>query len=137
MSGGPFSPIESNLIEGGLKTEWLSGRLTANLAVYRIRQKGTLYNASDANNPDLMIQVGEEEAKGVEVDVTGQIAPNWDVVVTYAYNDAKITSSGKSGGCRSDNFVSPGKQNDFKCDPNAPFSHPYFWSPFILIGNWR
>ena len=22
-------------------------------------------------------------------------------------------------------------------DPHAPFSHPYFWAPFILIGNWR
>lgn len=25
----------------------------------------------------------------------------------------------------------------FKTDPNAPFAHPYFWAPFILIGNWR
>lgn len=26
---------------------------------------------------------------------------------------------------------------DFKFDKNAPFAHPYFWSPFVLIGNWR
>jgi CHAT domain-containing protein len=25
----------------------------------------------------------------------------------------------------------------FKFDKNAPFAHPYFWSPFVLIGNWR
>jgi CHAT domain-containing protein/Tfp pilus assembly protein PilF len=25
----------------------------------------------------------------------------------------------------------------FVADPNAPFAHPYFWAPFILIGNWR
>lgn len=24
-----------------------------------------------------------------------------------------------------------------KIDPNAPFAHPYYWSPFILMGNWR
>ncbi len=24
----------------------------------------------------------------------------------------------------------------FKTDLNAPFAHPYFWSPFILMGNW-
>ncbi|MDQ3088474.1 MAG: hypothetical protein M3Q78_07740 [Acidobacteriota bacterium] len=29
------------------------------------------------------------------------------------------------------------QQTAFKCDANAPFSHPYFWSPFVLIGNWR
>lgn len=22
-------------------------------------------------------------------------------------------------------------------DPKAPFAHPYYWSPFVLIGNWR
>ena len=25
----------------------------------------------------------------------------------------------------------------FKTDINAPFAHPYYWSPFILIGNWK
>jgi len=25
----------------------------------------------------------------------------------------------------------------FKQDPNAKYSHPYYWAPFILIGNWK
>lgn len=25
----------------------------------------------------------------------------------------------------------------FKIDPKAPFAHPYYWSPFTLMGNWR
>jgi CHAT domain-containing protein len=25
----------------------------------------------------------------------------------------------------------------FKPNPNAPFAHPFYWAPFILIGNWR
>lgn len=25
----------------------------------------------------------------------------------------------------------------FKRDPKAPFAHPYYWAPFILIGNWK
>jgi CHAT domain-containing protein len=25
----------------------------------------------------------------------------------------------------------------YKADPHAPFSHPYYWAPFILIGNWH
>jgi CHAT domain-containing protein len=24
----------------------------------------------------------------------------------------------------------------FKADPNAPFGHPFYWAPFILMGNW-
>ncbi|HUR96750.1 MAG TPA: tetratricopeptide repeat protein [Pyrinomonadaceae bacterium] len=51
--------------------------------------------------------------------------------------DGKIKSSGTSNGCRAETFAGGLKQNEFKCDPNAPFSHPYFWSPFVLIGNWR
>ena len=25
----------------------------------------------------------------------------------------------------------------FKTDPAHPFAHPYYWAPFVLIGNWR
>ena len=25
----------------------------------------------------------------------------------------------------------------FKYDPAKPYAHPYYWAPFILIGNWR
>lgn len=29
------------------------------------------------------------------------------------------------------------KGKPFAFNPNAPFSHPFYWSPFVLIGNWR
>lgn len=33
---------------------------------------------------------------------------------------------------------SPGNEsNAFVFDKKKPFAHPYFWSPFVLIGNWR
>ena len=25
----------------------------------------------------------------------------------------------------------------FKSDPKAPYAHPYYWAPFVLIGNWK
>lgn len=51
----------------------------------------------------------------------------------------KLKSSGKSAGCRSSDVINFGDAPTvgFKCDTNAPFAHPYFWSPFVLIGNWR
>src|SRR5579884_1398544 len=30
-----------------------------------------------------------------------------------------------------------GRLPAFTPDPNAPYAHPYYWAPFILIGNWR
>ncbi len=34
-------------------------------------------------------------------------------------------------------YDSQSKAGSYKFDKNAPFAHPYFWSPFVLIGNWR
>jgi CHAT domain-containing protein len=28
-------------------------------------------------------------------------------------------------------------QPSFTPDANAPLAHPYYWAPFILIGNWK
>jgi len=25
----------------------------------------------------------------------------------------------------------------FRKDPKKPYAHPYYWAPFILIGNWK
>ena len=121
LSGGPFSPVESNLIEGGLKTEWFNSQLTANLSVYQIRQKGTLYAASVPEKPDLMIQVGEERARGVELDVTGQITRNWNILMTYAYNDAAFTDAGKA------DVALIGVQK-----PNAPKHQGSLWTKYTI-----
>lgn len=52
--------------------------------------------------------------------------------------EGRLKSSGKQTGCRSEVVKFGGaKQIEFKCNANAPFAHPYFWSPFVLIGNWR
>lgn len=51
--------------------------------------------------------------------------------------EGRIKASGTSDSCRAEKFGAGAPKDEFKCDPNAPFSHPYFWSPFVLIGNWR
>ena len=27
-------------------------------------------------------------------------------------------------------------EESFTPDPRVPYAHPYYWSPFILMGNW-
>ena len=48
-----------------------------------------------------------------------------------------LKSTGAGGGCRSDGIEDNPNVKSFPCRSDAPFSHPYFWSPFVLIGNWR
>jgi CHAT domain-containing protein len=26
---------------------------------------------------------------------------------------------------------------NFKVDPTKPYAHPFYWAPFILMGNWK
>ncbi|CAG5070208.1 Metal-pseudopaline receptor CntO [Dyadobacter sp. CECT 9623] len=124
LSGGPFDPIRSSLAEAGLKTEWLDGRLTANASFYQIVQTNTLYSANAVDNPNLMQQIGEEKAKGVEFDVTGNILPNWNLIVAYSYNDAKITDAGS----RAADQVLVNLQK-----PNAPKNQGSIWTKYTFV----
>ena len=124
LSGGPFDPIRSSLIEGGLKSDWFDGRLTANLSVYNITQTNTLYSANAAENLDSMQQIGKEQAKGVEFDVTGNILPNWNLIVAYSYNDAKITDAGS----KATDQVLVNVQK-----PNAPKNQGSVWTKYTFV----
>lgn len=121
LTGGPFDPIESELVEGGVKAEWLQGKLTTNLSVYHIKQKNTLYPAGVSGQPDLLTQIGEETAKGVEVDVTGQLTDNWNIIATYSYNDAVIS-----------NAAGTDKDLVGLQKPNAPKQQGSLWTKYTI-----
>ncbi|WP_160715475.1 TonB-dependent receptor [Chitinophaga solisilvae] len=92
-AGGPFSPLQSNLVEAGAKSDWFGDRLSVTVSAYRIQLKNVLYKSGDAGNPDLMRQVGRVESKGAEVDVKGQVTPHWFITAAYAYNESAIAES--------------------------------------------
>ncbi|GAA4911974.1 TonB-dependent receptor [Mucilaginibacter defluvii] len=89
-AGGPFKPLTSNMIEFGAKSSWFDDRLSITTAVYQIEQNNTLY---PTGNGEELRPVGKERARGVEFDITGRILPNWSILASYAYNDAKIVES--------------------------------------------
>jgi iron complex outermembrane receptor protein len=37
------------------------------------------------------VATGEQQSRGVELDVTGQISPGWNIIAAYAYTDAEVT----------------------------------------------
>jgi iron complex outermembrane receptor protein len=92
-AGGPFDPLESNMIEIGGKSSWFKENLIVTMSLYKIQQKNTLYTANDASNIDLMRQIGEEESKGIEIDLNGRISRQWSISAAYTYNEAHITDS--------------------------------------------
>ncbi|WKN43013.1 TonB-dependent receptor [Tunicatimonas pelagia] len=118
-AGGPFDPLISNLIEFGAKTQWMDDRLSATLAIYRLRQEGALYNANDPDNPDRQVQIGEEQSQGIELDITGQILPNWSIVANYAFNEAVIQ-------------VSDDETEENRQKPNAPRHTGNLWTKYVI-----
>jgi len=91
--GGPFDPVNAQMVETGAKGEFFNGALSANLALYYIENNNILVNANEPGNPELLRQRGQESSKGVEIDINGKLLPNLSVTANYAYNETKITES--------------------------------------------
>ena len=92
----PFKPKTSRMLEGGVKTEWLDGKLHANLAYYNIKQNNVLTYADGKGYADELSDEGAtEKSQGIEFEIMGRIMPNWMVNAGYAYIDANLTKFDK------------------------------------------
>jgi iron complex outermembrane recepter protein len=89
----PFKPVNSELFEVGLKAMLLKGKLYGTISLYQITIYNVAVNANDPSNPDLYLQRGEDQARGGELELNGNILPNLQVHFAYAYNLAKIKES--------------------------------------------
>jgi iron complex outermembrane recepter protein len=89
----PFKPITSELYEIGLKAEMLKGKLFGTISFYQLSVYNVAVNANDPSNPDLFVQRGEDQARGIEMELNGNILPNFQVHLAYAYNKAKVKES--------------------------------------------
>jgi iron complex outermembrane receptor protein len=119
--GGPFDPLISNMYEVGAKTEFFEKRLSANISFYRIEQNNRLMALGlDASKPDLLTQIGQDQAKGIELDINGAVLSNLSVTANFAINRTEITESS--------NPAQIGKLN-----PNAPRAQGGLWTKYTFI----
>ena len=83
-----FEPERGQQFEVGVKAD-LNDRLSATLALYDLTRTNVL--VTDPNNQDFQIQTGEQNSQGVELSLTGEIFPGWNISAGYAYTNARIT----------------------------------------------
>ncbi|POY35275.1 TonB-dependent siderophore receptor [Solitalea longa] len=91
--GGAVTPYTGDNIEFGVKKDWFGGRWNTTAAIYRITKNGVGQadpQSADPNNPTY-IQLGETQAKGIELDIKGELARGLNLVFNYAYTNNKIT----------------------------------------------
>ena len=93
-SGDKVDPITGNNWELGVKRYWWDGRLSTSLALYRIlRNNETSADPQNTPQESYLIQVGQSVAKGVEVDINGELLPGLSLLANYAYTSYKVTKS--------------------------------------------
>jgi iron complex outermembrane receptor protein len=92
----PFKPVTSNMFETGIKADLFRNQLFASLAIYQITINNLAVNANDVNNPNLYVQRGIQQSKGLEIEMQGNINTNLSVFTGYSYNQTEIIKSIKS-----------------------------------------
>ncbi len=83
-----FDPERGNQYEVGVKAD-LNDRIFATLALYDLTRTNVL--VTDPNDQDFQIQTGEQKSRGIELSLTGEILPGWNILAGYAYTNARIS----------------------------------------------
>ena len=88
--GRILDPVEGKTYEAGLKGEWNGGKLTAGIAVFKTEQDSLAEYAgfSTVTGKDYYRAVNNN-SRGVEVDVAGEVLPGLQVTGGYAYVDVE------------------------------------------------
>jgi iron complex outermembrane recepter protein len=85
-----FKPERGTQYEVGMKVDWTKN-LSSTLALYQITRSNVLTTDQRDPSGNTSIQTGEQRSRGVELDITGEIAPGWKIIGGYAYTDAQVT----------------------------------------------
>lgn len=87
--GGGFKPEEGKSYEMGIKWEALDRQLSVDAAVYQIEKRNVL--TTDPVDSTFSVAAGEVRSRGFDLNVAGNLTPQWRVIGGYAYVDAEVT----------------------------------------------
>ncbi|WPO00310.1 TonB-dependent siderophore receptor [Pseudomonas sp. MUP55] len=87
--GGGFAPEKGKSYEMGIKWEALDRQLSVDAAIYQIEKKNVL--ATDPLDNTLSVATGQVRSRGFDLNVAGNLTPQWRVIGGYAYVDAEVT----------------------------------------------
>ncbi len=69
--------------ELGAKTEFMDGRISATFAYFDLTKQNLA--VTDPTNPNLQRAIGEQESRGYEFEVAGEVLPGWRVIGAYTH----------------------------------------------------
>ncbi|VXC98216.1 TonB-dependent siderophore receptor [Pseudomonas sp. 8Z] len=91
---GAFDPEEGVAHEVGIKYDMLDRDLSLTAAMFHIVKENVLTNdPSNTGSESFQIAAGEVRSRGFDINLAGNITPQWRVIGGYAYVDAEVTES--------------------------------------------
>lgn len=87
--GGGFAPEKGKSYEMGIKWEALDRQLSVDAAIYQIEKKNVL--TPDPVDSAFNVAAGQVRSRGFDLNVAGNLTPEWRVIGGYAYVDAEVT----------------------------------------------
>jgi iron complex outermembrane receptor protein len=85
---GEREPEEVTQVEAGLKKNWMNGRIRSSFAFYNLDKQ----NIAIPDDNGFTQQAGDLRSRGVEFDLSGEPAENWETYFSYAFNDTELTN---------------------------------------------
>ena len=104
IDGKPLEPSIIDQYELGVKNEFLNGKLSANLTVYRIKNNNLaqtapyLKDGTPNTNSTIKQLAGETTSDGLEVDLATHPFKSLDITAGYSYNYIRYTKTDTSAG---------------------------------------
>lgn len=102
-SGAYAPPERGQQWEGGTKSAFLRGLVTANFALYQLNRKNVAIN--DQSHPNYYVVTGEQRSRGVELEATLHPITGLNLTSAYSYINAEVVYSGEPG---SSGYIAPG-----------------------------
>jgi iron complex outermembrane recepter protein len=112
-----FVPTFATQYEVGEKDDFLHGRVSSTLALYRIDETDTLTSFACADYGTCYAQVGKAQSKGAEFEINARPLRDWQLTAGAAYTNARVTESTVAAqvGAR---------------EPNVPVMAEHLWSRY-------
>ncbi|WP_044416284.1 TonB-dependent siderophore receptor [Halarcobacter anaerophilus] len=88
-SGNILDPEEGKGYEIGIKQKLFDDNLNLTAAIFKIEKENIAELDPDDPTLSKYKASGKQESRGFELDINGNITPNWSIVASYGYTDTK------------------------------------------------
>ncbi len=98
-NGQPLPPETGETFETGLRARLLGGKLNGSIALYYANERNVgIFASSSAgsfgeNGSCCFVDTGAEKSDGVDVELTGEVAPGLQVQAGYTYNNNRFNEA--------------------------------------------